>query len=149
MVRIRSPQDLGAAVTFFVIGLTGFWFGWEYDTGTVSAMGPGYLPLVLSYALMFFGLVIGVRALTFEGPPVATIRWRSVVLILLSILTFALLIRRAGLAVTVVAVAAVAALASAESKWRETIALALFLAVFSVLVFVYGLGQAISVFWGD
>ena len=27
MLRVRSPQDLGAGVMFVLIGLAGYWFG--------------------------------------------------------------------------------------------------------------------------
>jgi hypothetical protein len=149
MVSIKSPQDLGAAITFFVIGVGGLWFGQEYDVGTMSAMGPGYMPMLLSYSLIVFGIGTGFSSLRYEGPAIATVRWRPVILILLSILLFALIIRTAGLLVTVSAVTVIAAVASTESKWLETIALAVFLSVFCVLVFIYGLGQAIPIIGGD
>lgn len=48
MVRIKSPQDFGAAIVFILIGLAGIYFGWDLRTGTAARMGPGYFPLVLS-----------------------------------------------------------------------------------------------------
>ena len=145
MVRIRSPQDLGAAITLFLIGVGGWWFGREYDLGTISAMGPGYMPMLLSVALIFFSLVIGIRAFVIEGPPMARPLWRPVILILASIALFALLIRMVGLLPTTFIVTVVAAAASAESRRIETLALAVGLAIFCVLVFIYGLGQSMSV----
>lgn len=149
MVRVKSPQDLGAAILLFGIGVGAIWFGREYETGTAGAMGPGYMPMLLSGGLIIFSGLIGFRALTIEGPPLSPTRWRPLILILLSILCFALLIRTAGLLATAFVVPAVAAAASSESRRLQTIALCAFLAVFCVLVFVYGLGQAIPVFGGE
>jgi len=149
MVRVRSPQDLGTAILLFVIGVGGIWFGREYEMGTAGEMGPGYMPMLLSGGLIVFAGVIAFRAMTIDGPPLSPTRWRALVLILFSILCFAILIRTAGLLVTAFVVPIVAAAASSESRRLEAVALSAFLAVFCVLVFVYGLGQAIPVFGGD
>ena len=61
-------------------------------------------------------------------------------------LTFALLIDRAGLAPATFAVAVICALASTDVKWKQAVALGIALALFCVLVFIYGLRQPIPVF---
>src|SRR5262245_43529883 len=137
MLRIRSPRDLGAAATFALLGFAGLWFGRDYDLGTASNMGPGYMPMLLSVGLIMFGIFIGLRALALEGPRLEPIGWRSVVFVLAAIALFALLIETAGLAVATAAVIILSAFASSEASWKETAALALFLTVFCVLVFVY------------
>ena len=43
-MRIKSPQDVGAAIILIGLGLVGLWFGRDYDIGSVSRMGPGYMP---------------------------------------------------------------------------------------------------------
>jgi hypothetical protein len=148
MLRIKSPQDVGAAATFILIGLAGLWFGREYEIGTTSQMGPGYMPMLLSVGLILFGIIVGLRAVTVQGPAFERIRWRSVLLILLSILVFALLIETAGLLAATFAVVVLSACASREASWKETIGLAVFLAIFCVLVFVYALKQPIPILWG-
>lgn len=146
MFRIRSPQDLGAALMLIIIGLGGLWFGRELDAGTASRMGPGYMPMLLSAALITFGIVIGLRAVTLDGPPIEPGRWRPVSLILTAILVFAFLINSVGLATATFVVAVLGAFASFEARWKEAIALGIFLAVFCVLLFVYGLKQPIPIF---
>jgi hypothetical protein len=76
-IRIKSPQDVGAAIILIALGLAGVWFGRDYDIGSVSRMGPGYMPALLSIGLLVFGAVIGLRAVTVDGPPIATGRWYS------------------------------------------------------------------------
>ena len=146
MLRIKSPQDVGAAIILIVIGLAGLWFGRDYDIGSVSRMGPGYMPVLLSIGLLLFGAVIGLRAVTVDGPPIEAGRWYPSFLILAAVLTFALLIDRAGLAPATFAVAVICALASTDVKWKQAVALGIALALFCVLVFIYGLRQPIPVF---
>jgi len=148
MLRIKSPQDVGAAATFILIGVAGLWFGREYDLGTASQMGPGYMPMLLSVGLILFGAIVGLRAVTVQGPAFERIRWRSMLLILLSILVFAILIETAGLLAATFAVVVLSACASGEASWKETIGLAVLLAAFCVVVFVYALKQPIPVLWG-
>ena len=135
----------------FGIGVGAIWF-WAVSMrlGTAGAMGPGYMPMLLSGGLIIFSGLIGFRALTIEGPPLSPTRWRPLILILLSILCFALLIRTAGLLGDGVRRAG-----GGGSGYRPSCGgckpsrSGAFLAVFCVLVFVYGLGQAIPVFGGE
>ena len=69
-MRIKSPQDVGAAIILIALGLAGIWFGRDYDIGSVSHRGPGYMPALLSIGLLVFGAVIGLRAVTVDGPPI-------------------------------------------------------------------------------
>ena len=34
-MRIKSPQDVGAAIILIALGLAGIWFGRDYDIGSV------------------------------------------------------------------------------------------------------------------
>ncbi len=146
MVSVRNQQDVGAALLFAALGLGGLWFGREYDVGTARDMGPGYFPMLLSWALIGFGLVIGLRAGIARGPHVEPFVWRAVVLVLGAIVAFALLIESAGLAITIFAVTVLSALASPDSRWKETAVLGVCLSIFCVLVFIYGLRQTLTVF---
>ncbi len=146
MFRIKSPQDFGAAIMLLFFGAAGLWFGRGYAVGTASQMGPGYMPMVLSWALILFGIIVGLRAVALRGQAIEPIRLRSNILILAGILGFAFLIQSAGLAAAVFVVTVLSALASTESKWKETIALGLFLSIFCVLVFIYALRQSMPVF---
>jgi Tripartite tricarboxylate transporter TctB family len=145
-LRIKSPQDTGAAIILIAIGLTGLWFGGDYDIGSMSRMGPGYMPMLLSVGLLVFGAAIGLRSVTIDGPPIETGRWWPSLLILVAVALFAALIDRAGLAVTTFVVAMICAGASEDVKWKQAVALGITLALFCVVVFVYGLRQPIPVF---
>src|SRR6185369_17398069 len=70
MLRIKSAQDFGAGVMFFLIGLGALWFGREYEVGTAAQMGPGYLPKALGYGLLVFGAIFVLRGVALEGQPI-------------------------------------------------------------------------------
>jgi hypothetical protein len=112
-------------------------------------MGPGYMPTVLSWGLVLIGAFLSLRAFALEGPPIERSLFRPQVFILLAIIVFGLLIERVGLAPAIVVVTVVAALASHEMRWRETLAIAVGLAALCVGLFIYLLGQPLTIWtWG-
>jgi hypothetical protein len=148
MSRVKSPQDLGAGVVFILIGAAGLLFGRDLAMGTAARMGPGYFPALLSYLIIAIGLIVSARGLTLEGPPVERIQFRPIFFVLGSILIAGFLLDIVGLAITAVAVALISAYARREVNLRESILLGIGMGVFSVLVFVYGLGQPLPAWWG-
>ena len=56
MLRVKSPQDIGAGLVFVLIGLAGLYFGSELAFGTSARMGPGYFPTLLSVLIIAIGL---------------------------------------------------------------------------------------------
>ena len=81
MLRVRSPQDLGAALVFIVIGLAGLYFGKDLTFGTASQMGPGFFPTWLNFLILAIGVGIGVKALATEGPPIERFQLRPILFI--------------------------------------------------------------------
>ena len=148
MLRVKSPQDLGAGVMFTLIGLAGYYFGRDLAFGSAARMGPGYFPVLLSGMITAIGLIVGFRGMTVEGPPVEPVQLRPILLICAAILVFGFLIESVGLALTAVLLTFVAAYARPEVKLGETAVLGAGLALFTVTVFVYLLGQALPAWWG-
>lgn len=145
MVRIKSPQDFWAGILFILSGCAALWIGRDYAFGTLTRMGPGYLPAVLSYALVAIGAMLTVRALALAGPAIERSRITPQLFVLAAIVVFALTIERLGLAPAVLLVAITAALASRDMRWVEAIALGLGLAALCVFLFVHLLGQPFTV----
>src|SRR5262245_61244741 len=145
MIRVKNPQDFWAGLLFLIVGCLALWFGRNYTFGAATRMGPGYMPTVLSWALVLIGVFLSLRALALAGPPIEHSLIRPQVFILLSIIAFGLLIERVGLAPAIIAVTIVATLASREMRWRETIAVAVGLAVLCVGLFIYLLGQPLTI----
>jgi putative tricarboxylic transport membrane protein len=148
MLRVKSPQDFGAGLVFLAIGLAGLYFGGELAFGSSARMGPGYFPTLLSWLIILIGLIVGFRGMTIEGPPIERVQLRPISFILAAILIFGFLIEAVGLALTAVALTVLAAYARREANLPETLMLGIGLALFTVLVFVYVLGQPLPAWWG-
>ena len=145
MIRVRSPQDFWAGLLFIVIGCAALWFGRDFALGALTRMGPGYLPRVLSLALIGLGAFLALRSLVLEGPQIERSLFRPQIFVLLAIVVFGLLIERVGLGPTVVAVAMVASLASYQMKWIERVTLAICLSIASAILFITLLGQSMEI----
>jgi hypothetical protein len=145
MIRVKNPQDFWAGLLFLVIGCLALWFGRAFVFGTAIKMGPGYMPTVLSWGLVLIGAFLSLRALALGGPAIEHSLIRPQIFILLAIVVFGLLIERVGLAPAIVVVTMVAALASREMRWRETVAVAVGLAALCVGLFIYLLGQPLTI----
>lgn len=144
---LRS-QDLWAGVIFIAIGALALWAGADYQMGRAAQMGPGYVPRLLGYGLVIFGLVIAGRGLVAGSEPVGPAHFRPLLLILGGTLLFGLLIDRAGLAITCAVVTLVTAFAAREKpNLLHVVVLALSLSLVTALVFVYALRQAIPIWW--
>jgi hypothetical protein len=70
MLRVKSPQDFGAAILFLLIGLAGIYFGRDLTFGTTSRMGPGFFPTILSCIIAVMGIIVGLKSLAIDGPPI-------------------------------------------------------------------------------
>jgi hypothetical protein len=145
--RIRNPRDLFAGGLFLGFGAVGLLVGRHYYMGTSSSMGPGYFPVVLSFGLLFFGLVIGMRGLATDGQVVELASLRPLVAVLASVALFGLTLDRFGLVVAVPLVTLVMAFATPRRRWLEVVASAVVMSLFCVLVFVVGLDQQLKI-WG-
>jgi hypothetical protein len=148
MSRVKSPQDLGAGIVFIAIGLAGAYFGKDLAFGSAGQMGPGYFPAILSWIIVAVGAFLVIRALAVEGPPIEPVQLRPLGVIIAAILVFGLLIGAAGLAIAAVLLTVLSACARRDAKLGEAVLLGVGLALFSVIVFVYGLSQPLPAWWG-
>jgi hypothetical protein len=149
MLRVKSPQDFGAAILFLTIGVAGIYFGRDLTFGTASRMGPGYFPTILSSIIVLIGVIVGLRSVAVEGPPIEPVKLRPLLFILIAILAFGYLIEQIGLAITTAGLAIFAAYARQDVHLKETIVLAVLLSAFAVGVFAYALGQPLPIWWGN
>ncbi len=149
MVRVKSPQNLGAAVIFIGLAMIGLVFGRDLPFGSTAKMGPGFFPTILSLLILGIGLLNVAMALTLDGPPIEKPHWRPLTFVCVSMMVFGLAINYIGLALSAALLTFLAAGARSDTRWRETAVLAVVLGVFSVLLFVYGLGQSMPAWWGE
>ena len=148
MFRVKSPQDLGAGLVFMLIGLAGLYFGRDLTYGTASRMGPGYFPTWINLLSVVLGVGVGLKALAIEGPRIEAVQLRPILFIVAAIMVFGFLVNAIGVALAAVLLTILSAYARRSVNLSETILLGIGLAVFSVVVFVYVLGQALPAWWG-
>lgn len=147
MLKVRSPQDLGAGVLFLLIGAAGLYFGRDLQFGTSRSMGPGYFPTIISWLVMIIGIVVAGRSLVLDGPPIERIRIRPILMLMLAIAVFGFLIAQIGVVITAALMIVVAAYARPDVKLVETLVFAAAVTLVVVLLFVYGLGQPMPLWW--
>jgi Tripartite tricarboxylate transporter TctB family len=148
MMRVKSPQDVGAGAVFVLIGVAGFYFGSDLAMGSAARMGPGFFPMLLSGLIATLGLIVGLSGFVVEGPSIEPVQLRPISFIVAAILIFGYLIESVGLALTAILLTLFAAFARPEVRLGETLILGAGLALFTVVVFVYLLGQALPAWWG-
>ena len=141
MQHFKNPQDFFAGLLFAGFGAAALWFGQGYAVGTPTRMGAGYLPTVLGWALIGFGVFITARSLVLKGAPIPASQFRPQFFIIAALIAFALLIERFGLLPATAAVVILGSLASREMRWSETLALAVGASGAAVALFIYALGQ--------
>jgi Tripartite tricarboxylate transporter TctB family len=132
-------RDLWAAAVLVVLGAAGLFQALAYPPGTLSSMGPGYLPRLYSSALVAIGIVLGVKGWFRAGEVAEPTRLMPAAFVALALVAFALSIERLGLFIAVVATTLLASLAGDGFRISRALLLAVVLATVSVLLFVYGL----------
>ena len=141
---IRSSRNVLAGLLFASFGVVGLVLGRKYEVGTASQMGPGYFPALVSWALVLIGSWMAMMGFVVAGEPVQKVMLKPLLLVLGSVVIFALVVRPAGLFVATVVMILVAAAGGWDFRPREITVLALLLAASSVLVFIWGLGLPFS-----
>jgi hypothetical protein len=137
---IRHPKDFWIGIIFLCFGTAAVFLGRDYPMGTAGRMGPAYFPTVLGGLLTLVGLAGLIRSFIRHGEQVGKFYIKEIVLILLAVILFGFLMRRAGLVPAALVLVLMSAYASPKFTWGPSLLLAIGLAVFAVVVFVKLLG---------
>ena len=142
-----SLKDLLAGAIFV---LAGAYFALEslnYEVGSAFRMGPGFMPLLLGAVLAALGLAIAASG--WKKPDVETSLappWRGGILIIGSIVFFAVTIRGLGFVPVTLITSFAAAMASRLNAPLFAVILAIALTVLCTAIFVVGLGLSVPWF---
>jgi len=140
-MRIRNSTDFWTGLLFGGFGLfVAVYAATNYKLGSAVRMGPGYFPTWIGGLVTLLGVIVLLRSLRFDGPPLQRLHLRPVIFILGSSVAFGYLLKPLGLVLATIFLVIASAFGGHEFRWREAIPLALGLALFSFAVFVYGLG---------
>jgi hypothetical protein len=146
-VRIRNEKDFWSGVMFIAFGLGFAGLAQQYDMGTAQRMGPAFFPTILGGLLAVLGAVValqGLAAETIDGR-IEKFHLGPIAWVLGAVIAFGLLLRPAGLIVSLVVLVGISSFGSHEFKARDTVLLAVGLCVLVLAVFIYGLGLTIPV----
>lgn len=144
-MRIRSPRDFGAGLAFIAIAAGFLWLALGYRYGTAQRMGPGFFPVWVAGFLGVLGFIVLLRSFVIQGPAIDRIGLRQLALTIIAVFVFGITLAWLGLVAAIVALVVVGAIADSTSRVVETLVLAVFLAAFSVGIFVYLLGLPLPV----
>jgi hypothetical protein len=136
---IRNPKDFWAGLLFAAFGVAAIVIAANYPLGTAARMGPGYFPRMLGMLLVLLGAVLAVRGMRRPGPRLPGWHWRPLLVVLGSVVVFAVIVTRVGLLLSTVALIFAASMASREFRPREALVSGALLALLAVGVFVVGL----------
>lgn len=147
MAKLRS-KDFVTGLLFAAIG-SGFAFmGADYGIGTARRMGPGYFPVAIGSALCLvgLGLILKVALAGKAGEATPRLHLWPLFFLTASVFAFGLTINRFGLVTACISCVLLAGAAGRATRWRETVAVAVVMTVFSALVFIEFLGLPMR-FW--
>ena len=142
------------------IGLAAAWKGRDFGVGSLTRMGPGFLPVTLGLLLAGLGLAIALMAFRPSVPVAvgvgvgvgedmaAETDWRGVLCILAGMGGFIVVGHVAGLIPASLVCVFVSALGDRTATLRSSAILATCVAAACTLVFHYGLGIRFPLFGG-
>ena len=138
---IKNYRDFWSGILFIAFGLAFISLSREYTMGSAAKMGPAYFPTLLGGLLSLLGAAITFSGLGKAEKPiqVGEIGWREILAVLLAVTAFAASLPSLGIIVSIVLLIWIAAPASHEFNWKDTVVTTFVLLFLSYLVFVKGL----------
>ena len=112
--------------------------------GSISRMGPGFLPITLAAALAAIGLIFLIRSFFQPGETIPWPKLRVVAIICAAPVLFGLIIAKLGLVISVIATAFLARCAIPQRLKLVDVVSFLMLSAFCALIFVVLLSQPIA-----
>lgn len=138
-------QDIAGGMVLMAIAALALFLSWHLPVTSPSGLNSGSAPRFTASALLVFGAIIAVGGFFREGEGVGRVAWRGIACILGGVLFFAFSIQSLGLMLTGIPLMLIAALASPDVRLKEAVVFAVLMTVFCVVLFRYGLAQAIPI----
>jgi len=137
-------QDLVAGLAVVAAAAFAWWLARKLPGGAGGGMGPGTLPKGLAVLLGLLGALLAASSFL-EREGLRLRRWslRGPLFILGALVVFGLAVRPLGLSVAGPLAIVVAAFASDEVRWGETLVFGVLMTAFCIGLFKFGLGLPI------
>jgi putative tricarboxylic transport membrane protein len=136
-------QDFVAGLVVIAVAVFAFWQAADLPIGTLGGMGPGMLPKSLAVLFGMLGALLVLDSFLEIGLPLEPWSLRGPVLVALAIVAFGLTVRPLGLVVAGPVAIIIAAFASNEVRWVETILVGVLMTAVCVGLFKFALGLPI------
>ncbi len=130
------------------ISLAMLLIAWGYPVGTLTQMGPGFIPLVVGFLMC--GLAVAIIALDVNSTNTAQaeqIHWRGLIFICAAILIFAALVDALGLVVSMFLAVLVSQFADDQVRPLTALIYACLATLGGWLLFILALELPIPAFW--
>ncbi|WP_213287723.1 tripartite tricarboxylate transporter TctB family protein [Bradyrhizobium sp. sGM-13] len=137
---VRNPQEFVGGIALMAIAVFALWASSDLQGMRGFSFGAGTAPRMFGFLLLGLGALITVVGVVTEGPHLAKYHWRGPFFVTIAILTFAFTIRPMGMIFAAMAAFLIAACGSPETRWKETLIVAVCLTTFCSLLFPYALG---------
>ncbi|MES2624795.1 MAG: tripartite tricarboxylate transporter TctB family protein [Pseudomonadota bacterium] len=145
MLRTKLLQLLPAAF-LFLISVSVIVVGSGYKIGSLTAMGPGFMPVALGVCIMLLSLVLATGELRIAPENELSFPLRPVLWVGGGILAWALLIDTFGFFPASIVQLLFSSFALPQQGWRTPVILALGMTLASYIVFVTLLGVPVPAF---
>ena len=136
-------QDFAGGLVVIAVAVFAFWQAADLPIGTLGGMGPGMLPRSLAVLFGLLGALLLVDSVLEAGLPLEPWSIRGPVLVAVAMVAFGLTVRPLGFFVAGPLAIVIAALASKEVRWVETIVVGLLMTIFCIGLFKFALGLPI------
>jgi hypothetical protein len=143
MTASLRSKDFLAGLMFVALGAFGLWLGRDLEIGSSAAMETGYFPRMICLLLVGAGALVSAIALAKPGEPVESWHWRPFILISLSAIAFAVLLKPLGFVLAVLVAVLLAGFARRAPRLLPLVALACVLVVVTAGLFVFALRMPI------
>jgi hypothetical protein len=150
LTRIKNRRDFFGGGVIALFGLVGVIEGHRLGMGTLSKMGPGFVPLSLGVLLIGLGVLMATdqtnpkpgTEVIFQRP-----EWRGWLCIVAGVASFIVLGQYAGLVPAAFFSVLISALGDRTATLKGAILLSIGTTVFGVALFHYLLTISIPLFW--
>jgi putative tricarboxylic transport membrane protein len=135
--KIRAPREFWGGMVMVAIALIAFYASRDLSGMEGFQFGAGTAPRIAASLLALIGLWVAVSGLLADGPTIERYAIRGPLLVVVSILGFAVMIRSFGLVVTTYLTFMIAIFGSREMRLIESLIAAAAMTAFCVLIFHY------------
>lgn len=144
-ITIRNQKDFGAALLFALVGAVVLYNSWDYQFGTMRALGPGAFPKVLGWFLVGLGAVLMAGSLNKDGERMEAFSVANLVTVIGALVLFGLTLNQVGVLIGSFALVFAVGVLTRQLTALQAAVCATLMAIFVSVVFVRILGLQMPV----